>query len=189
MWLTLSLRPTRARSCVKCVFRSPTQTYSFIRDKPLPCVCTCKSSTSCSLVPPGFRLFKCTAAEFRQPTQNTPTVNTTSDEKRPSLESFCRSYHFEKITVTSLCISPSLTLKLLSFEYSRGETEHRVFDLQGKTRRADGLQWRSWRLLDRMGADEAELSQAVWTRPLWSPWCRRWWGWAGIGAEAPVDLL
>lgn len=40
-----------------------------------------------------------------------------------------------------------------------------------------------------MAADEAELSRAVWTRPLWSPWCRRWWGWAGIGAEARVDLL
>lgn len=121
-----------------------------------------------------------TAAEFQPQTK-----------KRQSLESFCRSYHFEKITVTSLCIAaagPGLLWSGLIW-ILQGEKEHTVFDLQGKTCCADGLKWRSWRLLDRMGTDEAELSHAVWTRPNWSPWCLRWWGWARIRAEAQVDLL
>lgn len=118
-------------------------------------------------------------------------VPASDKKKRQSLESFCRSYHFEKITVTSLCIAaagPGLLWSGLIW-ILQGEKEHTVFDLQGKTCCADGLKWRSWRLLDRMGADEAELSHAVWTRPIWSPWCLRWWGWARIRAEAQVDLL
>lgn len=102
--------------------------------------------------------------------------------------SLYRRNHCEKIYWNSLCICWSSTLKLLNLN-TPGETRRRVFDLQGKTQCADGPLCSSWRLLDRMGADEAELSRAVWTRPLWSPWCRRWWGRAGIGAEAPVDLF
>lgn len=81
-----------------------------------------------------------------------------------------------------------LSLKQLNLNPPGGK-EHTAFDLQGNTCCVDGLECRSWGLLDRMGVDEARLSWAVWTWPGWSSWCWGWWGGAAIGAEVKVDRL
>lgn len=150
------------RDFADAVFDSSVNSGSFLsllQQTPDTFAESCDSDFHASLVPTEFRLFKCPSA--KNLLQISDNLLWTQPQTKGRVWSFLsRSYHFQKITVTSLCIAAAGLGRLWShlIWILQGEKEHRVFDLQGETRSADGLKWRSWRLSDRMGADEAELS-------------------------------